>query len=127
MQPKKGQYRPAVSWTENSTTTPMEELMKQNELPYTSQSMNIVLHLERVMDRAGIKSQRQLIDKISEYNPNIRLRPITVSGLYNNKAKHLPIELIHGICAVTNSQPGDWMSFEYNETPPHYIKNYKLE
>lgn len=78
----------------------------------------VVFNLPVVMSHAGIRTQKELAERITEYNPNIKVRPLTISQLTRNQLKHLPVELIHGICAVTNSKPGDWIDFIDVDTKP---------
>ncbi|WP_214607651.1 hypothetical protein, partial [Mycobacterium tuberculosis] len=66
-------------------------------------SLRTIFKLPHVMVHAGIYSQRDLINKIKEFDPTIKVRPVTISNLYNNKIKHLPVELIYAISAVTKS------------------------
>lgn len=49
-------------------------------------------------------TQAELVEKTG-------IRQPTISAIYNNKCKHLPIGVIDKICTVLNCQPSDWIIF----------------
>ncbi|WP_348622587.1 hypothetical protein [Paenibacillus polymyxa] len=71
--------------------------------------MGIVLGLEAVMYHSGIRKQKDLIKRLEAIN--ISAEPIVINHIFHNTIKQLPVHMIYGICAVTNSSPGDWIKF----------------
>lgn len=63
----------------------------------------IKLSLKDVAKEKGI-SQMELVSKTG-------IRQPTISAIYNNRCKHLPIDVIDRICRVLNCQPSDWITF----------------
>lgn len=59
----------------------------------------IHLNLKDLAKSKGM-SQGELIDKTG-------IRQPTISAIYNNKCKHLPITVIDRICKALNCQPCD--------------------
>lgn len=53
-------------------------------------------------------TQAELVEKTG-------IRQPTISAIYNNKCKHLPIGVIDKICTVLNCQPSDWIIFTPDE------------
>ena len=63
----------------------------------------IKLSLKDVAKLKGI-SQMELVAKTG-------IRQPTISAIYTNKCKHLPIDVIDRICRGLNCQPSDWISY----------------
>lgn len=53
-------------------------------------------------------TQAELVEKTG-------IRQPTISAIYNNKCKHLPIDVIDKICTVLDCQPADWIFFTKDE------------
>lgn len=64
----------------------------------------IRLTLKDVAKQKGM-SQMELVSKTG-------IRQPTISAIYTNKCKHLPLNVIDRICKVLNCQPSDWISYE---------------
>ncbi|MGG4106704.1 hypothetical protein AAXB25_22660 [Paenibacillus lautus] len=75
--------------------------------------MGVKFQLQLIMAKADIKKQKDLIERLAEIG--ITARPLTISNIFNNKIKQLPVELIYGISVVTNSKPGDWITIEHDK------------
>ncbi|WP_338709244.1 helix-turn-helix transcriptional regulator [Paenibacillus amylolyticus] len=75
-------------------------------------------NLKKVMINAGILSQKDLVEKINEFDPTIPLSKMTISRMFRGKLKFLPVDLIYAISKVTDSDPGDWIAVDDN--PPQF-------
>lgn len=74
--------------------------------------MGVKFQLQLVLAQANIKNQKTLIELLAEIG--INARPLTISNIYNNKIKLIPVDLIYGISVVTNSTPGEWITIEHD-------------
>ena len=63
----------------------------------------IVLKLKRLVAYKEM-TQMELVEKTG-------IRQPTISAIYNNKCKHLPIDVIDRICTVLDCRPGDWIIY----------------
>lgn len=67
----------------------------------------ITLKLKKIVAMKEM-TQAELVEKTG-------IRQPTISAIYNNKCKHLPIGVIDKICTVLNCQPSDWIIFTPDE------------
>lgn len=75
-------------------------------------------NLHSVMFKAGIETQKELVQKIKEFDSSIPASPVTISHMVNGKLKFVPVDLIYAICKVTDTTPGEWITIDDN--PPQF-------
>lgn len=68
----------------------------------------ITLKLKKIV-AINEMTQAELVEKTG-------IRQPTISAIYNNKCKHLPISVIDKICTVLNCQPSDWIIYTSDDS-----------
>lgn len=67
----------------------------------------IIFKLKRLVAYKEM-TQAELVEKTG-------IRQPTISAIYTNKIKHLPVTVIDKICTVLDCQPSDWIIFSKDD------------